>query len=238
MAPNANEFATTSTTHNHDGITDVPTHVSKTNENSAQVKPINKKVAIVKDILNKVPRRRYVEEPTPIEVMTRLSKSLMSEEGGQENDQDGPMLYVKRDDMLPLAGGGSKTRKLDYLIQEALDQGAEVLITCGAVQSNHCRLTASAAAREGLECYVLLEERIPGSYKPDAGGNNYIFELLGAKQIPVPAGGIEPVQNELVKKLEADGKKCYIIPGGGSNAQGGKFCLNQSVILSKNRNLI
>lgn len=223
MPPNATEFASTTTENLDGGVTNAPTHLSKKNENSAQVKPINKKVAIVKDILNTVPRRGYVEEPTPIEVMPRLSKSLMSEEGaGQENDQDGPMLYVKRDDMLPLAGGGSKTRKLDYLIQEAIDQGADVLITCGAVQSNHCRLTASAAAREGLECYVLLEERIPGSYKPDAGGNNYVFELLGAKQIPVPAGGIEPVQSELVKKLEADGKKCYIIPGGGSNAQGGK----------------
>ena len=81
-------------------------------------------------------------------------------------------LYVKRDDLLPLAGGGSKTRKLDYLVHEAVKEGADVLVTSGAVQSNHCRLTASAAAREGMECHIVLEERVEGSYNPSAGGNN------------------------------------------------------------------
>lgn len=175
----------------------------------------NVKVGIVNEIISNIPKRGYVSQSpsTPVELMPRLSSKLA-------NGTEGPTLYVKRDDMLPLAGGGSKTRKLDYLVQEAIDQGADVLITCGAVQSNHCRLTASAAAREGLECYILLEERVPGSYDPSAGGNNYVFALLGAKQIPVPAGGIAPVQDELIQKLEAEGKKVYVIPGGGSNATG------------------
>ncbi len=224
MPPNATELVTTASLHNH-GVVG-PSSLPSKDENSIQTKiQTNPHVDIVKDILRKVPRRGYVEEtsPTPIELMPRLSKYLASNGEEKENKQEGPELYVKRDDMLPLAGGGSKTRKLDYLVQDALDQGAEVLITCGAVQSNHCRLTASAAAREGLECYILLEERVPGSYKADAGGNNYIFSLLGAKQIPVPAGGIAPAQDDLVRKLEAEGKKCYVIPGGGSNAKGGKM---------------
>lgn len=183
------------------------------NEDSVLSMKIMPEVELVKNAIGKIPRRGYVTSPTPIECMPRLSKKINEE-------KDGPMLYVKRDDTLPLAGGGSKTRKLDYLVQEAVDQGADVLITCGAVQSNHCRLTASAAAREGLECYILLEERILGSYDPDAGGNNYVFALLGAKQIPVPLGGVEAAQQELVEKLEASGKKVYVIPGGGSNALG------------------
>lgn len=108
----------------------------------------------------------------------------------------------------------------DYLVQEALSKGANVLVTSGAVQSNHCRLTASAAAREGMECYLILEERVPGSYDPEAGGNNYIFSLLGAKQIPAPLGGVGPIQDDLVEKLMKDGKIPYVIPGGGSNQLG------------------
>lgn len=153
--------------------------------------------------------RGYVNDPTPVEYMPRLTKYC-----------DGPELYVKRDDLLPLAGGGSKTRKLDFLVQEAIDQGADVIVTCGAVQSNHCRLAASAAAREGLECYLILEERVPGSYDPKAGGNNYIFSLLGAKQIPAPLNGISAIQDDLIVKLKADGKNPYVIPGGGSNQLG------------------
>lgn len=173
---------------------------------------IDDQVTKVKSILNSVPRREYVTTPTPVEYMPRLSKYA----GGE----DGPELYVKRDDLLPLAGGGSKTRKLDYLVQEAIDQDADVLITCGAVQSNHCRLTASAAAREGMECHILLEERVPGSYNAEAGGNNYVFALLGAKQSSVSAGELPPAEKELVAKLEAEGKNVYVIPGGGSNALG------------------
>ena len=90
--------------------------------------------------LAKFPRRRYTEGRTPIEKLARLSAEL-----------GGPAIYIKRDDLLGLAGGGNKTRKLEFLVAEALDQGADTLITCGAVQSNHCRLTLAAAVKEGLK---------------------------------------------------------------------------------------
>ncbi|XRB15708.1 D-cysteine desulfhydrase [Pseudoscourfieldia marina] len=155
-------------------------------------------------------RREYVVHDTPIDAMPRLSQVL----------DNGVQLFVKRDDLLPLAGGGSKTRKLDYVMQEALDQGADVIVTSGAVQSNHCRLTASAAAREGIECHLVLEERVPGSYDVAAGGNNYTFDLLHAERHAAGLGEVPKVQDELVAKLEAEGKKVYVIPGGASNPLG------------------
>ena len=152
--------------------------------------------------------RGYVSTETPLEPLPRLGKEL------------GLDLWCKRDDLLPLAGGGSKTRKLDYLVQEAIDEGADAIVTCGAVQSNHCRLTASAAAMEGLECHLVLEERVPGSYDPDAGGNNYAFALLGATTRCVPLDGVPEGVEALMAELRAKGKKPYFIPGGGSNAIG------------------
>ena len=89
--------------------------------------------------LAQYPRRRYTEGRTPIEYLGNLSKLLA-----------GPSIYIKRDDMLGLAGGGNKTRKLEFLMAEALSEGADTVITCGAVQSNHCRLTLAAAVKEEL----------------------------------------------------------------------------------------
>ena len=131
-------------------------------------------------------------------------------------------LYIKRDDLLPGSGGGNKTRKLEFCIADALDQGADAIITCGAVQSNHARLTAAWSAKEGLDCHLILEERVKGSYKADASGNNFLFELLDVKSIGVVAGGSD-MMAEMAKKadaLKADGKKPYIIPGGASNPIG------------------
>ncbi len=116
--------------------------------------------------LAKFPRRRYTEGQTPIEKLTRLSAEL-----------GGPTIYVKRDDLLGLMGGGNKTRKLEFLVADALSQGADTLITCGAVQSNHCRLTLAAAVKEGMKCRLVLEERVEGSYNPEASGNNFLFRL-------------------------------------------------------------
>ncbi|WP_299980801.1 D-cysteine desulfhydrase [Desulfobacula sp.] len=160
----------------------------------------------------KFPRRNYLQGPTPIESMPSLSKAL----GGEVN------LYVKRDDLLPGAGGGNKTRKLEFCIGDALDQGADTIITCGAVQSNHARLTASWSAKEGLECHLILEERVKGSYKKDASGNNFLFELLGVKSIGVVEGGSDMMveMNKKAGELVAAGKKPYIIPGGASNSIG------------------
>lgn len=158
------------------------------------------------------PRRNYLQGPTPIETMPRLSEAL----GGKVN------LYIKRDDLLPGASGGNKTRKLEFCIADALENSADTIITCGAVQSNHCRLTASWAAKEGLDCHLVLEERVAGSYKKAASGNNFLFELLDVKSIDVVPGGSD-MMAEMQKKadtLSAAGKKPYIIPGGASNAIG------------------
>ncbi len=158
------------------------------------------------------PRRPYLNGPTPIESMPSLSKAL----GGKVN------LYIKRDDLLPGAAGGNKTRKLEFCIADAMAQGADTIITCGAVQSNHCRLTAAWSAKEGLDCHLVLEERVEGSYKKEGSGNNFLFELLDVKSIEVVKGGSD-MMAEMGKKadeLKAQGKKPYIVPGGASNAIG------------------
>ena len=161
--------------------------------------------------LARFPRRRYTPYWTPIEPMPFLSAAL-----------GGPELWIKRDDMLGLASGGNKTRKLEFLVADALAQGADTLITVGAVQSNHCRLTLAAARREGLECQLVLEERVPGSYDADASGNNLLFRLLGAERVEVVPGGgdLAATMQGLANNLAAQGRTAYVIPGGGSNALG------------------
>lgn len=162
--------------------------------------------------LAKLPRRGYVQTPTPLEALPNFSKAL----GNKVN------VFIKRDDLLPGCSGGNKTRKLDFCIADALLKGADTIITCGAVQSNHCRLTLSWAVKEGLDCHLVLEERVKGSYKPDASGNNFLFQLMGVKSVTVVPGG-SPMLDEMEKlaaSLRAAGKKPYIIPGGASNAIG------------------
>jgi D-cysteine desulfhydrase len=156
-------------------------------------------------------RRRYTPGPTPIEPLRHLSAAL-----------GGPELWIKRDDLLGLAAGGNKTRKLEFLVADALAQGADTLITVGAVQSNHCRLTLAAAVKEGMRCQLVLEERVPGSYKEDASGNNFLFQLLGVERTVVVPGGsdLQAAMQQLADNLAAQGRKGYIIPGGGSNALG------------------
>lgn len=161
--------------------------------------------------LAKFPRRRYTFGPTPLEFLPRFTEAV-----------GGPQIYIKRDDLLGLTSGGNKTRKLEFLVADALAQKADTLITCGAVQSNHCRLTLSAAVKEGLKCRLVLEERVPGSYNPEASGNNFLFQLLGVEKIiVVPAGSdMMAAMNSVAKELETEGRKGYVIPGGGSNAIG------------------
>ena len=161
--------------------------------------------------LSPFPRRRYTIGATPLELLERLSEEL-----------GGPEIYMKRDDQLGLAAGGNKTRKLEFLVADALARGCGGLITCGAVQSNHCRLTAAAAAREGLECHLVLEERVAGSYRPDGTGNNFLYHLLGVTSITVvpAATDLNAALEELRAEHELDRRHSYVIPGGGSNALG------------------
>lgn len=161
--------------------------------------------------LARFPRRRYTPFPTPLEPLERLSAHL-----------GGPELWVKRDDLLGLTGGGNKTRKLEFLVADALQKGADTLVTVGAPQSNHCRLTLAAAVKEGLKCRLVLEERVPNSYDPDASGNNFLFKLLGAEKVTVVAGGsdLQAALQAEADELAAEGRRGYVIPGGGSNALG------------------
>jgi D-cysteine desulfhydrase len=169
--------------------------------------------------LSRFPRRRYTPFVTPIEPMPRFSAALAATcPGGR-----GPEVWIKRDDMLGLFPGGNKTRKLEFLVADALAQGADTLITCGAPQSNHCRITLAAAAREGLKCQFVIEERVPGSYNPQGSGNHFMFRLMGVERITVVPGGadIGAAMEQLAADLAAQGRKGYLIPGGGSNAVGG-----------------
>ena len=161
--------------------------------------------------LAQIPRRRYTIGSTPIENLANLSKQL-----------GGPNLFIKRDDLLGLSAGGNKTRKLEFLVADALAQGCDTLITCGAVQSNHCRLTLSAAVKEGMKCRLVLEERVPGTYSPEASGNNFLFRLMGVEKIKVVPGGSDMMaeMQTISDEVSSEGRKAYVLPGGGSNALG------------------
>ena len=172
--------------------------------------------------LAQFPRRGYLQGATPIEAAPAFSQAL----GGKVN------VLIKRDDLLPGCGGGNKTRKLDFCIADAIQGGADTIITCGAVQSNHCRLTLSWAVKEGLDCHLVLEERIKGSYNPEASGNNFLFQMMGTKSITVVPGGSDMMQQmkTLSDKLIDEGRKTYIIPGGASNpigATGYVYCAQE-----------
>ena len=161
--------------------------------------------------LARFPRRRYTPHPTPLEPLPNLTAAL-----------GGPEIWIKRDDLLGLAAGGNKTRKLEFLVADALAQGADTLVTVGAPQSNHCRLTLAAANKEGLKCRLVLEQRVPGSYDPNASGNNFLYSLLGVEAVTVVTAGedLAAAMQKAAGEVEALGRKPYLIPGGGSNALG------------------
>jgi D-cysteine desulfhydrase len=161
--------------------------------------------------LARFPRRRYTPGFTPLEPAPNLSAAL-----------GGPEIWIKRDDLLGLAAGGNKTRKLEFLVADALAQGCDTLITVGAPQSNHCRLTAAAAAKEGLKCRLVLEQRVPGSYDANATGNNFLYGLLGVETIKVVNAGddLAGAMSAIAAELAREGRKGYVIPGGGSNPLG------------------
>jgi L-cysteate sulfo-lyase len=161
--------------------------------------------------LARFPRLRFAHVPTPLEPMANLTRLL-----------GGPQLYVKRDDCTGLATGGNKTRKLEFLIADALAQGADTVITHGAVQSNHVRQTAAAACRYGLSCAALLERRVPGHGPEYEVTGNVLFDrLFGAELRLVEAGtDMDGACAELAEEIQGRGGKPYYIPGGGSNAVG------------------
>ena len=143
--------------------------------------------------------------PTPIEELKSLSREL-----------GGPYLLIKRDDQTGLALGGNKTRKLEFLVGQALEQGADTLVTAGAAQSNHCRQTAAAAARAGLRCELLLN----GPKLELPNGNVLLDELLGARIHWIQHSERAAKLRELPDQLRQAGRKPYVIPVGGSNGVG------------------
>src|SRR3954469_12217845 len=169
--------------------------------------------------LSRFPRRRYTPFATPIEFLPNFTRALAASCPGGV----GPRIWIKRDDMLGLFPGGNKTRKLEFLVADALAQGADTLVTCGAPQSNHCRITLAAAVKEGLRCRFVIEERVPGSYDAHGGGNHLMFRLMGVEAITVvPAGSdMGAAMQQVAASLAKEGRKAYVIPGGGSNALGG-----------------
>lgn len=162
--------------------------------------------------LGAFPRIRLGHFPTPLEFMPNLTRHL-----------NGPNLYIKRDDCTGLATGGNKTRKLEFLVAQALEQGADTLITQGAVQSNHARQTVAAAARLGLQCKILLEQRVSdGGDEYEESGNVLLDRLLGGEIVArFPANtDMQQEMDKLAAELRSAGRKPYVIPGGGSNPVG------------------
>jgi D-cysteine desulfhydrase len=169
--------------------------------------------------LSRFPRRHYTPWATPVEPLPRFSAALAASCPGGK----GPEVWIKRDDQLGLFPGGNKTRKLEFLLADALARGADTLVTCGAPQSNHCRITLAAAVKEGLKCRFVIEERVPNSYDVNASGNNFMFRLMGVEAITVvPAGtDMAHAMQQVVGELAQAGRQGFVIPGGGSNALGG-----------------
>lgn len=161
--------------------------------------------------LARFPRVRLFPTPTPLEKLGNLTRHL-----------DGPEIWIKRDDCTVVGNGGNKVRKLEFLAGEALAQGADHLVTQGAVQSNHVRQTAAVAAKFGLKCTALLEHRIDTNDRDYLTSGNVLLDRLFDAQLEYRPGGTDMQAAIEVKadELRAAGAKPYVIPGGGSNRVG------------------
>jgi len=150
-------------------------------------------------------REEFAHLPTRIEALPRLTKLL-----------GGPEILIKRDDQTGLAFGGNKTRKLEYLLADALTQGAKMVLTTGAAQSNHCRQTAAAAARCGLDCTLVLV----GPQPDRVSANLFLDHLLGAHIIWTEKDLRDISLQKAFQDAQEKGKNPYLVPYGGSNALG------------------
>ena len=161
--------------------------------------------------LSEFPSVPLCHQPTPLEFMPRMSESL-----------GGPRLWIKRDDCTGLATGGNKTRKLEFLIADAIEKGADMVVTQGAVQSNHVRQTAAAACKFGLDCHALLERRVPDRADDYETTGNVLFDQMFGTSLEFRPAGLDMNAEAMVvtEKLAAAGRKPYFIPGGGSNEIG------------------
>ena len=181
-------------------------------------------------MLEKFHRIKLGHFPTPIEHLKNITKYL-----------GGPNIFIKRDDCTGLATGGNKTRKLEFLIPDAIKNKAELIVTIGAVQSNHARQTAAACALMGLKCLIVLEQRLKDP--PDAymkSGNVFLNKLFGADIKVCPKNeDVSEYSEKLIKDINSKGTNVYFIPGGGSNpvgALGYVECLNEIIKENKKYN--
>ena len=170
--------------------------------------------------LSRFPRVHLAHLPTPLEPLVNLSKAL-----------GGPNIYIKRDDCTGLGSGGNKTRKLEFLIADAIEKKADVVITQGAVQSNHARQTVAAAVKCGMSCEILLENRTESSERDYLeSGNVFLDKLFGANVTHfVKDTNMDAAMQAKAEELRAQGKNPYIIPGGGSNAIGALGYVNCAI---------
>ena len=155
--------------------------------------------------LENLSRFCLAEFPTPIHHLKAFSKAC-----------NGPAIYMKRDDLTSLGMGGNKTRKLEFLIGEALEQDKDTLVTAGGLQSNHCRLTAAAARRAGLSCHLVLN----GTKPENPNGNLLLDKIFGAKVHYCDRKERDKKLNQVADELADRGDKPYVIPVGGSNGTG------------------
>ena len=171
-------------------------------------------------LLSRFPRVSLAHLPTPLEHLPRLSEHL-----------GGPQIYIKRDDCTGLATGGNKTRKLEFLVADAIANNADVLITQGAVQSNHARQTAAAACKVGMDCELVFEKRVKDA--DDAyqnSGNVLLDRIFGANIREVEKGtDMNAAMEALADELRGKGRTPYVIPGGGSNRIGALGYVNCSL---------
>jgi D-cysteine desulfhydrase len=165
--------------------------------------------------LDSFPRLVLLEGPTPIQRLHRLENSLGVE-------LNGVRLFVKRDDLVGLGGGGNKVRKLEFLLGEAIARGCDTFLTIGAVQSNHARLSAAACARAGLACELVLADVVP---RDDAdyrrNGNVLLDGLFGATvRFAENFGAALELARNRAEELERAGRRVYVVGSGGSSPVG------------------
>lgn len=172
--------------------------------------------------LARFPRIRLGHFPTPLEPMDNLTRLL-----------GGPRLWIKRDDCTGLSSGGNKTRKLEYLMAEALAQKADTVITQGATQSNHARQTVAAAAKLGMQSHILLEDRTGYTQFNYVENGNVLLDRLHGATVERRAGGsdMQGEMEKVAKQLERTGRRPYVIPGGGSNPVGALGYVNAALEL-------
>ena len=167
--------------------------------------------------------------PTPIEHLKSISDYL-----------DGPQIFIKRDDCTGLATGGNKTRKLEFILADAIDKNADLVVTVGAIQSNHARQTAAACAKLGLRCLIVLEQRLkdaPEIYM--SSGNVFLNKVFGAEMILCPADrDVKDYADEIMEEKKQNGENPYFIPVGGSNHLGelGYIECMREIIENQNNN--